>query len=362
MLNTLHIQNFRLFQNLQIDDLARVNLIVGKNNVGKSSLLEAAFLLVNANPKTALTTLLENRGELSANEPVRDDLRPPYSRVWYDISHLFFDRQLEGEAAIKLQANNGLFALTISYIQDWEQLSLDLDAAESPLATSYLQIFNGRQDKAIKIPLEGDLLESRLLGRHMPRLADSKTAANYVTTKGFDYELLAGLWDAITLTPKEDNVVQMLQVIDETVERISFTSRFRTANFGILVKQMGSDTRIPLGSLGDGLHRLLTIAVTLANSENGFLFIDEIDTGLHYRTITDMWRLVLETAARLNVQVFATTHSWDCLRSFSEALNLSQDKSIGALFRLQKRGKTIQTIRYEAERMAFAIEQEIEIR
>jgi predicted ATPase len=367
MLNSLQIQNFRLFQDFRMDDLARVNLIVGKNNVGKSSLLEAAFLLVHPNPFAALATLLENRRELSINEPVQDT---PYPRQWYDISHLFFNRQLESEAAIKLQAKESPYRLAITYIQDWGQdvgqLPLGLDESDTSQvpSSSYLHFANGHLERNMKIPLEGDLVEGRFLRsrRYLPRSSESMPVANYINTKGLDYDLLADLWNTITLTPKEEDVIAMLQVIDNSVERISFTSHRRPSGTSILIRQKGSTKPVPLGSMGDGLHRLLTIAEAMASSENGFLFIDEIDTGLHYRTITDMWRIVLETAVRLNVQVFATTHSWDCIRSFAEALDQVEDNTIGALFRLQRRGETIEAVRYEAERIAFAIEQEIEIR
>ena len=100
----------------------------------------------------------------------------------------------------------------------------------------------------------------------------------------------------------------------------------------------------------------------MADSENAYLLVDEIDTGLHYRTITDLWRLVFDTAERLNVQVFATTHSWDGVRSFSEALDLEEDKEIAALFRLERRGPQIVPVKYTAEELTFITEQDIEVR
>jgi predicted ATP-dependent endonuclease of OLD family len=81
----------------------------------------------------------------------------------------------------------------------------------------------------------------------------------------------------------------------------------------------GQRDPIPLGSMGDGMRRILTLAMCAVNVENGFLLIDEIDTGLYYEVQADMWRLILETAQRLDVQVFATTHSWDCVSAFQEA-------------------------------------------
>jgi predicted ATP-dependent endonuclease of OLD family len=98
-------------------------------------------------------------------------------------------------------------------------------------------------------------------------------------------------------------------------------------------------------------------------AEDGVLLIDEVDTGLYYRTQTDMWRLLLDTAKRLNVQVFATTHSLDCVRAFQEALSLSEDKSIGKLFRLSLRDKAaIHPVAYTADELEVAIRQEIEVR
>lgn len=77
------------------------------------------------------------------------------------------------------------------------------------------------------------------------------------------------------------------------------------------------DQRVPIGSMGDGIWRLLGIALALVRAEGGILLVDEIDTGLHYSVLVDMWNLVFETAKRLDVQVFATTHSRDCYEALA---------------------------------------------
>ncbi|HQU47034.1 MAG TPA: AAA family ATPase, partial [Pirellulales bacterium] len=89
------------------------------------------------------------------------------------------------------------------------------------------------------------------------------------------------------------------------------------ARGGIVVGIKGQDSRLPLGSLGDGMRRLMAIATSLAFTKNGCLFVDEIDTGLHYSVMPDMWKLVIAKAGAANVQVFATTHSWDCIEGLS---------------------------------------------
>jgi len=96
--------------------------------------------------------------------------------------------------------------------------------------------------------------------------------------------------------------------------------------------------------------------------EKGFLLVDEIETGLHYEAQTDMWRLILEVAQQLNIQVFATTHSWDCISAFEEALDQLEDRSVGKLFRLSKRDETIRPVAYTADELAIAVPHSIEVR
>jgi AAA15 family ATPase/GTPase len=114
--------------------------------------------------------------------------------------------------------------------------------------------------------------------------------------------------------------------------------------------------------MGDGMYRILTLALPLVNCENGALFVDEIDTGLHYKALTQMWRLVIETAKRLNVQIFATTHSWDCLVAFHKALTETSATELGSVFRLECKDDQIKYVSYSGDKLAVAIEHDIEVR
>jgi len=87
---------------------------------------------------------------------------------------------------------------------------------------------------------------------------------------------------------------------------------FQRTKGAISVACEGIDEPIPIGSLGDGTWRLLGLALSLIHAKGGVLLVDEIDTGLHYSVMPSMWKLVLEAAKSLDVQVFATTHSRDC--------------------------------------------------
>lgn len=365
MFESLSIQNFRLFRDFHIQNLARVNLIVGKNNAGKSSLLEGTYLLVNQGSLAALRQILEIRGEIRIQEEVsvqginstgvisRSDSILPRG---YEIPHLFFGHQLKTDISIKLKSQGVRdLLLDISFKRERpNQLTL----FGEPEAVSFLRFrYGGDLGRKIDIEVYGDLIEER--GLRYSKLLEPVFNSNYITTKDVNYLLLAKLWDRVTLTPKEDDVIRMLQILEPDIERISFQSR-QTATSGILIKNKLQTQPIPLGSMGDGIHHILAIAVALANSEGGYLFVDEIDTGLHYGAITDVWKLILKTAESLNVQVFATTHSWDCVRSFAEALQMQENKNIGALFRLDRMGEDIEAVKYTVEDLAFVMSQNIQ--
>ena len=79
----------------------------------------------------------------------------------------------------------------------------------------------------------------------------------------------------------------------------------------------GLKDRVPIGSMGDGIWRMLGLALSVVQSGNGILLVDEIDTGLHHTVMEDMWRFLYGCAKRYNVQIIAATHSWDCYHSLA---------------------------------------------
>jgi len=131
----------------------------------------------------------------------------------------------------------------------------------------------------------------------------------------------------------------------------------------IFIAKLNGQKPIPLSSLGEGLVRAFAISLALANSQNGFLFIDEFETGLHHSVQKQMWELILNKAKELNIQVFATTHSWDCVEAFQQvAVENEGDEAM--LIRLQRRksGDGIVSILYDKEDLTIVTEDNIEVR
>ena len=160
-------------------------------------------------------------------------------------------------------------------------------------------------------------------------------------------------------------MVALRLVFGDTVERVAVIGDDTSsgARFGrrAVVRIAGQERPVPLRSLGDGAVRLFGVALALANSQGGFLLIDEAENGIHYSLQRDFWRMVLLTAQANNVQVFATTHSWDCVAGFAQAA-VEAEGVEGALVRLDSDGENIRAVEYSERQLQVAAEQGIEVR
>ena len=72
-MKSLYIKNFKNIRELKLPRIGRVNLIVGKNSVGKSTLLEAISLYLSNANDDGIKLVLNSRGETLAR--VMDDER-----------------------------------------------------------------------------------------------------------------------------------------------------------------------------------------------------------------------------------------------------------------------------------------------
>jgi AAA15 family ATPase/GTPase len=351
MLSDLTIQNYRGFRDLHIDNLARVNLIVGMNNSGKTSLLEAIYLLVNQEEvQRSLVEFIHNRNDIDKLPKLSGDVNQfKFPRFLHEeIRNLFhgFKSNINCNIYIHSQQEHNL-SFTIQKKLDnhnFNQEALEIICSEG-------------SNSAITINLNAD--GTNIRQGNLPHL--QKKPSLLLANSNLNLQQLSELWNNILLTPKENKVVSALQILEPSVRRIGFTNSLNYHS-GVLLKLDAYPEPIPLISMGDGMRRILTIAMASVTVENGFLLVDEIETGLYYEAQSDMWRYIFEIAQELNVQVFATTHSWDCIVSFQEALAQSENNSIGKLLRLSRQNNDTRAVEYNSNELLVAVRQGIEVR
>lgn len=118
--------------------------------------------------------------------------------------------------------------------------------------------------------------------------------------------------------------------------------------------------------MGEGMRRVLQIVLKLVNARDGLLLIDEFENGLHYSVQPKVWTMLFELAEKLNVQVFATTHSWDCIKAFAEVAKANEQVDgvlfhLGRSVRTSNKGQVIATV-YDEQTLHDMTQADLEVR
>jgi ABC-type branched-subunit amino acid transport system ATPase component len=371
-IGTLTIERFRALRQLKIDGLGRVNLVTGRNNTGKSSVLEALRILASDASPSVISSILRFREE-DVGE-MEESSRPLDAEGLFQLSSLFhgfpqFSMELE---SIVIASNGGQRPMKLSMEAGWFSEERDPDGSRK-LVPQPRELF-GEGDALPALVIEAGgarrimALDTFRRYPYRPRpfrsdFADeSRLPCVFVSPYGGERTATLGpLWDKIALSDREKDVVEALRIIDPEISAISMVGgegprETRRA----IVRAADVPRPVPLRSFGDGLNRLFGIVLSLVNAKDGLLLIDEFENGLHHTVQTDIWRAVFRLARSLNIQVVATSHSWDSIEAFQRAA--SEDPAEGVLIRLSRKGEDVIPTLFREDELAIATRDRIEVR
>ncbi len=356
-MESISIKNYKNLNNFCIKKFERINLFVGKNNVGKSSLIEAIYLFATKGDIHQINELLTWRGESLAyrvqEEQVLEDNIAALSSLYsnFDTESFFND-----PIVIK-ENDNECLTIKLSHTPRISRhLEFEPDSTQEnvPLFPNSLSVsINNSVDPV-----------NYFLDRGIMRYASSKTAqtpCGYVPLNLTEIRDLPELFDDIALSHLSPLVVEALRIINPHIKEINFlTDRNRRSSRRVaFVLNENSEQRVKLSSMGDGVNRILAIILTMVNCKNGIFLIDEFDSGLHYSVQRKLWEMIFNVAEKLHIQVFATTHSDDCVRSFSAIARHQK----GSIIRLQeRRGEIIATSYDDADELDYIATSDTEVR
>lgn len=379
-MKSLEIKNFKNFERLKLNDLANINLIVGKNNVGKSALLEAISIFASNGDLESIKSILESRGESiqfhsSVENRAEKELERFLSLYRGKDMQAFLYNPIEISADGLIDEEERFAMQLVRYIKDTE---IDAEGLER----AYTRILDEDEADAIE---NADIQLGLLLtyvnrktlytfsGLSRKKTIESSTPCEYVRTNQIMGDKNPGLFDKIALTPNEKYIVEALKIIEPQIEDINFLKDDK-----VMGSSLNSDDRVPfvvfpsstkrhrLSSMGDGINRILTIILAMLNCKNGILLIDEFENGLHYSVQYELWKIIFRLSEQLNIQVFATTHSLDTLQSLSRLISEYPEEDMNdkaACFYLQRTTDgTINNYRYAADNIKVLIAEGEEIR
>jgi hypothetical protein len=355
-LPSFEVHGYRGIRHLLLPRLERVNLFVGVNNAGKTSLLEAVRLFSNrTSPSELVSVLRERSGQRLAS---------PFAREEEGLSTEEAEFALEMARSLFHGAYDGVTAPVVIGLADEvvDRLSFALlgnDGAVQDGGGDFVANLSTPLLRMSYLHRDWNVLLRTLTRGVIVSKKDGHSLAEFVPAQGLDDTRAARLWDRAVEAGYAQTVEDALRLVSPELERVFLIGRGRTRR--VVLQMRGTRRAVPIANMGDGTNRVFGIALALVAAQGGALLIDEFENGLHHSIQGELWGAIFQIAAQLKVQVFATTHSWDTVVGFQHAATLSPDE--GILYRLDCRvSGQVRAVQYTEAEVAIAADQQIEVR
>ena len=351
MYEKIRIQNFRCFEDFTIEHLERINLIAGKNNIGKTALLEAIwFHHGSPNPDLGFR-LNQFRGisEVRIVQPLLELFRNLEDDIQIELS----SRNSGGKSRydrIYLREPSRLTLPSKEELEEGKPSSVSAESIGKEVVIEYTDEF-GKSGQSVAFFTKDQVVFERA------RIAKRATARFLMARRGVGSEDVEGFGDLEVKGLKKE-IIKLLRLVEPRLRDLTVVVR---AGNPTIWGDIGIRTLLPIQLMGDGLCRWLLLAQAVPRSPGGLVLIDEIENGLHHTAMVDIWRSLSVLARKYDVQIFATTHSAECIRSAHQAF--AEDAQYDfRLHRLEKVGETVKDVSYDKETLDAAIESGLEFR
>jgi AAA15 family ATPase/GTPase len=361
MIDQVNINNFRCFQKLEVSDLKKVNLLVGKNSSGKSAFLEAIFLSSSSLAAQASIQLraIRRMGNLLVN-PIDAQ---SYRGLWED---LFFNFNDNKKLSIKIAGNPNSDSRTLSIEYSSSQVQELPFGKQSSMATgSQLQVGAWPQIEFTWKRQDHQVVISR------PKFTSTGLQVEAAT---------ASYFQAIWFTPgagelPEENAKRFAELDkrgDGTIDLVKARvckefpfikdlSILYQAGLPMMFAEVENKQRkMPVGLLSDGINRLLGICLSLAYYKGGTVLIDQFEDGFHHELLPSIWSSIYSLATEFKVQLFVSTHSRECLEAMLPTMRGNEDDF--CLLRASRNDDSCEIKSLAGSYLESALEQDFEVR
>jgi AAA15 family ATPase/GTPase len=281
------IKNFKRFESFEMKDLGQFNLILGDNNVGKTSLLEA--LLFSGNHYQTISNLV---GALK------------FRKLISECSY----KDLELYRNISVKGINNVFDIDVRYFfrdNQYEYFNILIDKGHQEIVVN----ISSSSNKSSTITQPFSLGIGFDVNFNFPFIP---------FYRGHDEDLTKFYGRLQTDRSLKNQIIENLRILLPDIENIEPSYTYEKPH--LIVYQKHMNQTLPLAVFGDGTLKLFRLLAEIVLNAGGRLMIDEIDTGIHYSRFREFWKVILKSAHQNHVQLFMTTHNEECIKYFKEVL------------------------------------------
>lgn len=342
-IKNIEIKNFKCFEDFKAEGFGRVNLIGGKNNVGKTAFMEALELYLTSTDTFSLAFSLHNlvRRRQSSNRRER----------YFELDFMYKD-----STKLELSVNNK--KISVEYYDEFD------GHVEDVLEENHLDL---NYEPSLKLSVNGNQKTfpiNRVIDRppmiRRPSESRNELKVNFISSTTTEEREIATLYGKLVDLNKEDFLNKSLQLFDHNIIAL----KQKATDRDIVLKLLLKDQELPvlLSSLGEGINRYIAIICAIWASKDGFLFIDEIENGIHYSNYDKLWELVLKISEDAKCQLFITTHSKECIESYARVSKKLEDKNISMITLARNLDGKLKALELDAEMFYYELKQNHEVR
>ncbi len=333
-IKNIEITTFKCFDHFKASGFKRVNLIAGKNNIGKTALLEALSLNVRSCSVEAMVVLMMlyhlHRNLLDTCFSTNDIPKKGNTTDW-----------IRSYSAFKIESN---------------QKNIHFYKSKKTLTTSYTFIVNKEEEVLQEKELREDLnLDFLTNNKNNQQYTEACAKSDLIFPSKVLLGNLVNYYQSIQEENREDEISDYISHFDPTIKRLKFF-----ANEDIKLEK--NEKYQHINTFGDGLKAYLAIILAIFHCKNSCLFIDELENGIHYTQFDQLWEIILTASKQVNCQVFATTHSKECIESYARTAKKIADKDISFITLVNNRENKIEAINYRYETLQNSLSQDHEVR
>ncbi len=345
------IENFKRFDSFEMENLGQFNLLVGDNNVGKTSVLEA--LLFDEDIKEWIVGLFTS---LTLRKLITKD----------DYSYSFVSETMSNINTWKSLLNNEKEKLKVSFKDKktsvYNSLSCEIlntdELHESDIEYISQNSLNNNSSLWYRFTLNNTY--SGTFGFSVSNLSPRKKSFNLLANNlGYSDQLVKQYINEINYDKNFRKLFdETLKLIIPKLEETRLHNAFNKDCIGVVLSDDNSTH--PITRFGDGSVKLARIIIGVISSiKNSRIMIDEIENGIHFSRLKDFWKIVITLCKQFNVQLFATTHSLECQRYFIEALSeLGEDYQNDArnISLVENASGEVEAVTFDFNQFEFAME------
>jgi len=318
-IKNIEIRNFKCFEDFKAEGFGRVNLIGGKNNVGKTAFMEAVYVNVHSQSiQSFLYALLKIKASRDLLD-ILDDIENGHTKSpkkSIEFSNLIYTKSNINEAFYKIEEQNGI--------------------------KEYIFQF---KDRDIRVNIN-DFSFS----------LESVKNIRFIDNLGLNKSELKNAFIAVQIRDKEETIYEYINKFDNNI------LNFKIIGGDIPQCKTVDGVYRDLNQFGDGLKHFISILCSLYECSDGYLFIDEIDNGIHYTKMNLFWEALFTIAREQSVQIFANTHSFECIESYASIAKKLNNQNITYSTITQLKNRELIFSSYDYEMLQYTMDDGHEVR